>query len=129
MYANLPFPLGCLDSKEEDDSGRDLDFTGLRDPEAMQHFLFACDDLLFDGSNDYNSADEGYDPTRECFRAGHEEHDKGNYLGMPRRPTPPHVAEPREQGVAQTFDGSHIAHLEQLHKLHAKLGEEQQRLQ
>jgi hypothetical protein len=42
---------------------------------------------------------------------------------------PPHTREARESGEAQTPLGSHMAHLEQLCKLHAKLGEEQQLLQ
>jgi hypothetical protein len=58
----------------------------------------------------------GYDPTRECFHVGHEQHDKANHLGMPREtnaPTPaPHAGEPREQGAAQPPVGSHIAHLD-----------------
>jgi hypothetical protein len=35
MYVGLPFPLGCLDSEEEDDPGFALDFSGLRDLESM----------------------------------------------------------------------------------------------
>jgi hypothetical protein len=103
MYANLPFHSGCLDSEEEDGPGLGLDFSRLRDPEAMLQFLFACDDLLSDGSNDYNSNEEGYDSTLECFHAGHEEHDEGNQLDMPRENAPappPHAGEPREQGAA-----------------------------
>jgi hypothetical protein len=93
----------------------------------MRLFLSVCDNLLFDGSNNYNSDDEGYHLTRECFHVGHEEHDEGNQLGMPREAnTPalaPHARDPREQGVAQTPMGSHITHLKQLCELHAKLGE------
>jgi hypothetical protein len=122
-----PFRSECLDSEEEDGPGPGLDFSGLHDPEAMLQFLFACDDLLFDGSNDYNSDKEGYDPTRECFHVGHEEHGEGNHLGMPWEDNAP--APPLHAGVAQTPAGSHIAHLEQLRELHTKIGEEQQRLQ
>jgi hypothetical protein len=32
LYAGLPFPSGCLESKEEDGPGIGLDFPGLRDP-------------------------------------------------------------------------------------------------
>jgi hypothetical protein len=60
------------------------DFFGLHDPISMRHFLSTCDYYLSDGSNDYNSDDEGYDPTRECFHAEHEEHEGENQLGMPR---------------------------------------------
>jgi hypothetical protein len=127
-----PFPSGCLDSEEENCPGPSLDFSGLHDPEAMLQFLFACDNLLSDGSNDYNFDEEGYNPTQECFHAGHEEHDEGNQLGMPREANapapPPHARDPREQGAAQTPAGSHIAYLGQLRELHAKLGEEQQQL-
>jgi hypothetical protein len=63
MYVDLPFRSECLDSEEEDGLGPGLDFSRLRDPEAMLQFLFACDGLLFDGSNDYNSDEECYDPT------------------------------------------------------------------
>jgi hypothetical protein len=116
MYVDLLEPSGYQDSEEEDGLGPGLDFSGLHDPRAMGHFLSACDSLLSDGSNDYSSDDEGYDPTRECFRIGHEEHDEGNELGMPREanaPAPaPHAGETREQGATQTPMGSHIVHLE-----------------
>jgi hypothetical protein len=98
MYAYLPFPSGCLDSKEEDNLGPSQDFSRLCDPKAMLQFLFACDDLLSDGSNDYSFDEEGYAPTRECFHMGHEEHDEENHLGMPREDNapapPPHTGEP-----------------------------------
>jgi hypothetical protein len=42
---------------------------------------------------------------------------------------PPYIGEAGEPGEAQTPPRSHMAHLEQLHELHTKLGEEQQRLQ
>jgi hypothetical protein len=66
MYVDLPVPSVCLDFEVEDD----MDFSGLRDPKAMLQFLFACDDLLSDGANDYNSDEEGYNLTRECFSCG-----------------------------------------------------------
>jgi hypothetical protein len=75
LYAGFPFPSRCLDSEEEDGPGPRLDFFGLRDLEAMLQFLFVCDKLLSDGSDDYNANEEGYEPTRECFHTGHEEHD------------------------------------------------------
>jgi hypothetical protein len=65
-------------SKAEDDLGPGLGFSGLRHPGAMRHFLSTCDYYLSNGSNDYNSDDEGYDPTWECFHAEHEEHGEGN---------------------------------------------------
>ena len=60
-------------SDAEDGLDPGLDFSRLHDPEAMQH-LSRCDYYLFDESNDYNSDDEGYDLTRECFHVEHEEH-------------------------------------------------------
>jgi hypothetical protein len=91
------------DSEEEDDMDPDLDFFGLCDPDSMWHFLSVCDYYLFDVSNDYNFDDEGYDPTRECFYAKHEEHEGENQLGMPRNdntPAPaPHIEGPRERDV------------------------------
>jgi hypothetical protein len=110
----------------EDDLDLSLDFSRLHDPRAMRQFLTTCDYYISEGSNDYNSNDEGYDLTWECFHTKHEEHREGNQLGMPRyanAPTPaPHAGEPRERGVVQTHEGSQIAHLKQLRKLHAKLG-------
>jgi hypothetical protein len=75
MYAGLPFPSRCLDFEEEDGLGPGLDLSELHGPEAILQFLFACDKVLSYGSDDYSSDEEGYDPTRECFHAGHEEHD------------------------------------------------------
>jgi hypothetical protein len=123
LYDGLPFPSRCLESEEEDGSGPGLDFSELRDTEAMLQFLFACDKLLSDGSNDYNTDEEGYDPTRECFHTGHEEHDKRNQLGMPREnDVPPHTQGNQESQVRpKLMRGSHMAHLAQLRELHAKL--------
>lgn len=62
-----------------------------------------------DGSNDYNSDDEGYDLTRECFHIEHKEHGEGNQLSMPREanapPPTPHAGELREHGANQTPRG------------------------
>jgi hypothetical protein len=107
LYAGLPFPLGCLDSDEEDGLGIGLDFSRLRDPESMLQFLFTCDELLSDGSDGHNTDEGGYDPTRMCFHVYHEEHDGGNQLSMPRENDvpPPHVGEAREPGEARTLQG------------------------
>jgi hypothetical protein len=97
MYANLPFPSGCLHLEEKDGPGPGLDLSGLCDHEAMLQFLFACNELLFDGSDDYSTNEEGYNPSRECFHAEHKEHDEGNQLNMPREDNaPPHT--PGNQG-------------------------------
>jgi len=59
------------DSSEEDEAWVGADFSALRDPEAMHHFVVASD-YCFSYSD---SDDEGtYDPARECFHVG---------LGMP----------------------------------------------
>jgi hypothetical protein len=108
-------------SEAEDVLNPGLDFFGLRDPEAMQHFLSVCDYYLFDVSND-----KGYDPTRESFHADHEEHKGENYLGIPKdgntSSLAPHAGQLRERDVVQTPAGSQDAHLEQLCELHAMLG-------
>ena len=58
-------------SLEEDEAWAGVNFSGLRNPEAMRRFL-AASDYCFGYSD---SDDEGtYDPTRECFHIG---------LGMP----------------------------------------------
>jgi hypothetical protein len=131
MYAGLPFPSGCLDSEEEDDSSFGLDFSGLRDPESMLQFLYTCDEMLFESSEGYSSREEGYDLTRECLHIDSEIPDEGDHLGMPQEGNqpPPRVQEAVEPGGAQTLPRSHMAHLEQLRELYNKLGEEQQRLQ
>jgi hypothetical protein len=103
MYADLLFLSGCLDSEEEDGPDPGVEFSRLHDLEAMLQFLFVCDELFFDGSDDYNADEVGYNPTRECFHMGHEEHDEGNQISMPLEDdaSPPHIEEPREQGDAQ----------------------------
>ena len=59
------------DSLEEDKAWVGVDFSRLRDPKAMRHFM-AASDYCFGYSD---SDDEGtYDPTRECFNVE---------LGMP----------------------------------------------
>lgn len=122
-----------VSSEVEDDLDPGLDFSGLRDLRAMRHFLFSCDYYLSNGSNDYSSDDEGYDLTRECFHTEHEEHSGGNQLGMPKDAnapaSAPHAGEPREWHAVQSPLGTQSVHLEQLHELHAKLEEEQERLQ
>ena len=53
-----------VDSSKEDEAWAGADFSGLRDPKAMRHFM-AASDYCFGYSD---SDDEGtYDPTRECF--------------------------------------------------------------
>eukprot|EP00267_Zea_mays_P043203 XP_020395269.1 uncharacterized protein LOC109940245 [Zea mays] len=110
-----------VDSEVGDDLDPGLDFFGLCDLGSMRHFLSACDYYLSDDSNDYSSDDEGYNPTRECFHAEHEEHGGENQLGMPRidnTPTPaPRIEGPRERDVVRAPAGSQDAQLEQLHEI------------
>jgi hypothetical protein len=63
-----------VDFEEEDDMDPGLDFSWLHKPDSMRHFLSTSGYYLSNGSNDYSSDDKGYDPTRECFHAKHEEH-------------------------------------------------------
>jgi hypothetical protein len=127
-YTKLPFPSGCLDSKEEDSSSFTLDFFGLRDPVSMLQFLYVCNEMLSESSKGYSSGGEGYDLNQECLYLDSDIPNERDRLGMPREgdQLPPHVQEP---SGAQTPPGSHMAQLEQLRELHNKLKEEQQRLQ
>jgi hypothetical protein len=95
MYVRLPFPSGCLDSKEEDGPSFGLDFSGLRDPESMLQFLYACDEMLSKSLEGYSTAGEGYDPTRECLHIDLEIPDEGDHLDMPQEgdQPPPRVQE------------------------------------
>jgi hypothetical protein len=77
-------------SKEEDDPDSSWDFSGLRDPSAMQDFMTACDYCLFGCSDDGHSLDdEGCGPSRECFHVDLRDRDEGNHLGMPEDDDPP----------------------------------------
>jgi hypothetical protein len=131
MYAGLPFPSGCLDSKEEDGLSFDLDFSGLRDPKSMLQFLYVCDEMLSKSSEGYSSSGEGYDLTRECLHIDSEIPEEVYHLSMPQEDDwpPPCDREVGEPGRAQTPPGSHVAPLKQLRELHNKLRDEQQRLQ
>jgi hypothetical protein len=124
---------GPAGSKEEDDSDFSWDFSGLRDPSAMQDFMSACDHCLFGYSNDGHSLDgEGYDPTRECFHIDQGDHNKDNHLGMPGNDDAPMPASrveiPRELAVAWVPTGGQGTQLEQLREMQAKLNEEMGRL-
>jgi hypothetical protein len=43
-----------------------LDFSRLRDLESMLQFLYACDELLSESSEGYNTSGESYNPTRNA---------------------------------------------------------------
>jgi hypothetical protein len=75
---------GPAGSEEENDPDFSWDFFGLRDPNAMQDFMSACDYCLSGCSDDGHSLDdEGYDPSRECFHIDQGDHDEDDRLGMP----------------------------------------------
>jgi hypothetical protein len=84
LYVGLSFPSGYLDSKEEDGLRFSLDFSRLWDPESMLQFLYACDEMLSESSEGYNTGGEGYDPTWECLHIDSKIPDEGDHLGMPR---------------------------------------------
>jgi hypothetical protein len=95
---------GPAGSEEEDDPDFSWDFSGLRDPSAIQDFMSACDYCLSGCSNDgHNLGDEGYDPSRECFHIDQGDHDEDDRLGMPENddaPAPASCVEiPRELAV------------------------------
>jgi hypothetical protein len=89
IYDDLPFHSGCLDSKKEDGSGPSMYFSRLHDPEAMLQFLFACNDLLSNDSDDYSS-DKGYNPTRSAFTWGMRSMTMGTILACLWRTMPWH---------------------------------------
>ena len=55
--------------------------------------MYACDELLSNGSEGYNIDEGSYDPTRDFFHVDHGSPDEGNQLGMPREDdeTPPRI--------------------------------------
>ena len=70
------------DSSEEDEAWARAEFSGLRNLEAMRHFMAASD--YYFGYSDSDDED-AYDPTRECFNvelrmpnAGDEDEGAGN---------------------------------------------------
>jgi hypothetical protein len=120
---------GPAGSKEEDDPDFSWDFSGLRDPSAMQDFMSACDYCLSSYSDDGHSLDdEGYNPTHECFHIDQGDHNEDDHLGMPENDDAPAPASrveiPRELAVVRVPAGGQGTQLEQLHEMHAKLDEE-----
>jgi hypothetical protein len=116
-------------SEEEDDPNSGWDFSGLRDPSAMQDFMTACDYCLSGCSNDgHNLGDEGCGPSRECFHVDLGDRDEGNHLGMPEDNDPPGPASrvdiPRELAVVPVPVGGQDTQLEQIREMQAKLDEE-----
>jgi hypothetical protein len=124
---------GPAGSKEEDDPDFGWDFSGLRDPSAMQDFMSACDYCLSGCSDDGHSlSDEGYDPSHECFHIDLGDHDEENHLGMPEDDNAPvpasRVEIPRELAVVPVPVGGQDTQLEQLREMQAKLDKEAGRL-
>jgi hypothetical protein len=116
-------------SEEEDDPDSGWDFSGLRDPSAMQDFMTACDNCLSGCSDDGHSLDdEGCGPSRECFHVDLGDRDEGNHLGMPEDDDPPAPASrvdiPRELAVVPVPTGGQDTQLEQIYEMQAKLDEE-----
>jgi hypothetical protein len=116
-------------SEEEDDPDSGWDFSGLRDPSAMQDLMTACDYCLSDCSDDgHNLDDEGCGPSRECFHVDLGGHDEGNHLSMPEDDDPPGPAPRvdilRELAVVPVPAGGQDTQLEQIRVMQAKLDEE-----
>jgi hypothetical protein len=109
-------------SKEEDDPDSGWDFSGLRDPSAMQDFMTACDYCLSGCSDDGHSLDdEGCGPSRECFHVDLRGRNEGNHLGMPEDDDPPVPASrvdiPRELAVVPVPVGGQDTQLEQIYEM------------
>jgi hypothetical protein len=120
---------GPTSSEEDDDPDFSWDFSGLRDPGVVRHFMSACDYCLSGCSNDdHNLDDKGYGPSRECFHIDQGDHGEDNHLGMPEdddAPVPASRVEiPRELVVVPVPAGGQDTQLEQLHEMQAKLDEE-----
>jgi hypothetical protein len=116
-------------SEEDDDPDFGWDFSGLRDPGVVRHFMSTCDYCLSGCSDDDHSLDDkGYGPSRECFHIDQGDHGEDNHLGMPedddaRVPTS-RVEIPRELVVVPVPAGGQDTQLEQLREMQAKLDEE-----
>jgi hypothetical protein len=120
-------------SEEEDDPDSGWDFSGLRDPSAMRHFMTACDYCLSGCSDDGHSLDdEGCGPSRESFHIDLGDRDKGNHLGMPEDNDPPGPASRvdilRELVVVPVPARGQDIQLEQIREMQAKLDEEARQL-
>jgi DNA-binding transcriptional MerR regulator len=77
---------------------------------------------------DSNSADDTYDPTRECFHIdGAIASDSEDEAAIGERNTPPQVELPAEWNEAQFLADQGIQ-LEQIHELQDRLDEEQENL-
>jgi hypothetical protein len=116
-------------SEEEDGPDSGWDFSGIRDPSAMQDFMIACDYCLSGCSDDgHNLDDEGCGPSRECFHVDLGGRDEGNHLGISEDDDPPgpasHVDIPRELAVVPVPAGGQDTQLEQIREMQAKLDEE-----
>jgi hypothetical protein len=80
------------------------------------------------GAPDSDSADDTYDPTRECFNIdGASTSDSEDEAAVEGRNTPPQVELPAERDEAQ-FLADQGMQLEQIHELQDRLNEERENL-
>jgi hypothetical protein len=82
------------------------------------------------GALDSDSADDSYDPTRECFHidGAIASDSKAKAAIEGRNATPPHVELSDAQDEAQFLSAAQGAQLEQIQELQAKLDEERENL-
>jgi len=116
------------DSSEEHEAWARVDFSKLRNPEAMRRFM-ATSDYCF-GYSDSDDEDT-YDPTRECFNVelgmpsvGDEDEGVGNHA-LPHEgagdATPSHVEPPAVWNENPAPEELRRLDLEQLRELQAKV--------
>jgi hypothetical protein len=82
------------------------------------------------GAPDFDSTDDSYDPTHECFHidgAIASDSEVEAAVGA-RNTTPPHVEPPGARDEAQFLDADQGAQLEQIQELQAMLNKERENL-
>jgi hypothetical protein len=86
--------------------------------------------IYYFGALDSDSADDSYDPTRECFHidGAIASDSKAKAAIEGRNATPPHVELSDAQDEAQFLSAAQGAQLEQIQELQAKLDEERENL-
>jgi hypothetical protein len=116
-----------VNSKEDDGSWADANFSRLNDLEALRQFLFSSNYLL----EGFDSDDESHDPSLECFMCDGEFHE-----GTPNENEGEHTsANAMTRNTTRAFGatmpppvGQLQPQLEQLRELERKLEEERQQL-
>ena len=111
------------DSSEEDEAWVGTDFSGIRDPEAMRHFMIASDYCFGHSDSD---GEDAYNPTRECFHIRLGMPSTGNDGGRAANATPPRTGSSPAAAGVPTPEQLRRIDLEQLRELQAKV--EQDRL-